>query len=394
MKHTKIINAMFAAMALVLLSSCGNIHTYDEDLKPYVEDYEPYVTIYEAEERGEDEGAQEETGPWHPANFVDVRQPLYLSDATPHGYISVRHIEFMNDNLYGRSPFTYREKEAAAWIVEELLAMGYDWEDIHVQEFNWNQVSGLATNWGFTWYDRVEAPRMLGDGQLREGRLSQNVILTVPGQTEQKIIVGAHYDTLPYPGASDNASGVALLLESAQRMLNEDNYHTIVYVFFGAEEIALLGADFYLRTIPRTQQNNIVMMVNADVLFEGPYFVYGAGYVPAERWWDAGLVPRTNNVTEQVSRIAQNLYASHGLDIISYPNNIFRGSDHLPFAWAGHTVVYLAGYDQDDEGNFILRVLHSPQDCFHYINENWPGKIDEAMHTFSIFLEEILLSQF
>ena len=364
MKRIAIIYAIFAAMALALLSACG----------------------FMQREAGSDL--------WHYANFADIRQPLHLLEDTPHGYISVQHIKFMNDNLYGRSPFTYREKEAAAWIVEEILAIGYNWDNIHVQEFNWNQVSGIAAHWGFTWEGRAEAPQMLGDGQLREGRLSQNVILTVPGQTDRKIIVGAHYDTLPYPGASDNASGVALLLESAQRMLNHDNYHTIVYVFFGAEEIAILGANFYLSSMSRAQQNNIVMMVNADVLFEGPYFVYGAGYAPRGRLWDEGMVPHTNDITEQISEIARDLYASHGIEIISYPRNIFRGSDHLPFAWEGHTVVYLAGYDQSDEGDFILRVLHSPRDCVHYINENWPGKIDAAMHTFSVFLEEILLSQF
>jgi hypothetical protein len=39
-------------------------------------------------------------------------------------------------------------------------------------------------------------------------------------------------------------------------------------------------------------------------------------------------------------------------------------------------------------------LLHSPQDCFHFINETWPGMIDNAMYTYSLFLEGMLLAIF
>ena len=352
----------------------------------------------------EAQSVQTALDPWNPDNFADVRQPLTLTHATPHGYIAVRHIEFMNDHLYSRAPFTYREKEAAAWLVEELLAMGHPWENIEVQEFYGYQPLVLNNMWRH-WQTSL---KMWGGGNMPTRSYSQNVILTIPGQSQRTIIVGAHYDTWPTPGASDNASGTALLLESAQRMLDIDNYHTIVYVFFGAEEVGLLGAHIFYDLLTQEQRGNIVMMVNADVLFEGEYFVFGTGYSPNMQIGLGFLEEmRQNDVSRQVSTIAQELREAHGIQVANVPAIVSMGSDHLVFLQAGHTVVMLSGLHlvpyEDFEGftrwlygDYALttRVLHSPRDCFHYINAAWPNKIDDAMHTFSVLLEGLLLARY
>ena len=220
---------------------------------------------------------------WEPERFSDVREPMFSTDLPP-GAIAVGYIQYMSDNLGARSAFTYRELEAAVWIVEELLAMGHDWDNIAVQEFTyWDAVDMELGLFGpLNWW-MVTSPMILGVGrdyQLREDRVSQNVVLTIPGQSERTIIVGAHYDSPPYASASDNASGTALLMESAQRMMELENYYTIVYVFFGAEEVGLIGAYYYIESLTARERDNIVMMVNADVLIEGPYILYGAAAMP------------------------------------------------------------------------------------------------------------------
>jgi len=394
---------------VLLLTACGDGNSVDEVQDEPVD--EPAVDA-------EPDSEHEEVSPWDSVNFTDVRQPQHLADYTPHGYIAMSHIEFMNDNLYGRTSFTYREKETAVWIVEELLAIGYEWDDIYVQEFDWSNVEG-HTLWAFRAWSDILDPRIRGDALIRDAQLSQNVILVIPGQSEQKIIVGAHYDAPPYAGASDNASGVGLLLESAQRMLHHDNYHTIVYVFFGAEEVGLFGAHYFLNSLSYEEQDNLLMMINADSLFEGPYMLFGAGYAPAEywldslpedaqgqgwwaasRWWTDNLEILSNDVTEQVDEIAANLNAQHDADLIRDPRFVLSPSDHWMFAFEGHTVVNLIGmYREEDDGSqaisgFSTRVMHTPQDCFHYINENWPDKIEINMRYFSIFLEEMLLASY
>jgi len=324
---------------------------------------------------------------WTSEHFGNIRGPLLFNADTPHGYLAVQHILFMNDNLYSRIPFSYREKEVATWLVEELLAMGHPWENIAVQEF--------AVERDERWNDQINRQRFRSDFEFRHTtRLSQNIILTVPGQSNSEgfIVVGAHYDSYPYPGASDNASGVSLLLESAQRILHLDNYYTIVYIFFGAEEVGLWGSTHFAGNLTYEQHDNLVMMINADVLFEGDYLFYSAAY-----GYD-GFIPRQNALTEQIDAIAHQL----DLGLIRYPYalpNIY--TDHLPFFTHGHTVVNLMGLHrvespwvqgviERDGGAYLLRVYHSPNDCFHIIEERWPGKIETNMQVFSIFLEELL----
>ena len=222
---------------------------------------------------------------WDRERFEEVREASFSTDL-PHGEISLGFIEYMSDNLYARSPFTYRELETATWLVEELLAMGHDWDYIAAQEFTyWDllELDQSGSGWGWLSWWLVTSPMLLGtdrEEQIRLDRVSQNIILTLPGQSDSKIIVGAHYDSPPYPSASDNASGTALLLESAQRMMELDHYHTIVYVFFGAEEVGLIGANYYYQMLTEEERENIVLMINADVLIEGPYIIYGTGKFP------------------------------------------------------------------------------------------------------------------
>ncbi|MCL2406254.1 MAG: copper amine oxidase N-terminal domain-containing protein, partial [Defluviitaleaceae bacterium] len=80
---------------------------------------------------------------WNAENFEDTRDPMFSTDE-PMGVIATGFIEYMSDNLGARSAFTYRELEAAVWIVEELLAMGHDWDNIAIQEFTYWQVHDMG----------------------------------------------------------------------------------------------------------------------------------------------------------------------------------------------------------------------------------------------------------
>lgn len=73
---------------------------------------------------------------------------------------------------------------------------------------------------------------------VRPGQ-SWNVIATAPGlsRTQPHLVIGAHLDTVPQaPGAEDNASGVAVLLELARLSAQHQPPLPVVFVAFGAEE--------------------------------------------------------------------------------------------------------------------------------------------------------------
>lgn len=79
----------------------------------------------------------------------------------------------------------------------------------------------------------------------------ENVIAEIPGQTDQAVVLMAHYDSVPHsPGAADDGSGVVTLLESARALLHElktapPRRNRILLVFTDAEEMGLLGAEAF-----------------------------------------------------------------------------------------------------------------------------------------------------
>lgn len=73
---------------------------------------------------------------------------------------------------------------------------------------------------------------------LNNSLISHNIWVDLPGKIPEIIIIGAHIDSKPpSPGANDNASGVAVVLELAKILQNATPRFTIRFVFFGAEEI-------------------------------------------------------------------------------------------------------------------------------------------------------------
>jgi len=331
------------------------------------------------------------------ANFTDVRQPLHpVNSTTPHGQISLSYIEHMNDNYYDRFSYTVTEMQTAKWLVDELLAIGYTWNDIEIQEFSLGEAGAmLDMDFVMDLFLFFDSTPFANFG-FRPSEQSQNVILRIPGRSAETIIVGAHYDSVYFPGASDNASGTALLLESAIRMQGIDNYYTIEYVFFGAEESGLYGSIFYAEQLSQAEHDNILFMLNADVLLDGDDLFYMAGY-------DANGRPGANSITEKWDSIALDINAQYGFNLRPLPWGVFGPSDQLAFLPHGHTAMFMAGLDvtgeipDGDVTMFIYemnRAMHTPHDDIHFMNDNWPSMGETNMRAFSIFLEEMLLADY
>lgn len=100
--------------------------------------------------------------------------------------------------------------------------------------------------------------------------LCHNVVGTLPGTERPNDIylVGAHYDSADNPGADDNASGTAAVMELA-RVLSQYSFDaTLVFVAFDCEEMNLLGSLAYVNA---HASDNILGMVNLDMIaFNAP----------------------------------------------------------------------------------------------------------------------------
>jgi Zn-dependent M28 family amino/carboxypeptidase len=87
------------------------------------------------------------------------------------------------------------------------------------------------------------------------GGTYHNVIAynTVAGSNEPPLLIGAHYDTVPdSPGADDNASALAVLLECARTLSSAAFRRPIHWVAFCLEEADLLGSRAYVNHLKRT----------------------------------------------------------------------------------------------------------------------------------------------
>jgi hypothetical protein len=122
-------------------------------------------------------------------------------------------------------------------------------------------------------------PWLLAEDEKRkkDSFLGRNVAAVLPGSDAQLadewIILSAHFDHLGkrdgvlYPGADDNASGVAMLLEVAERfaLQKEKPKRTIVFVAFDQEETGLIGSRHFASHPPRDLKK-LKAFLTADML--------------------------------------------------------------------------------------------------------------------------------
>lgn len=104
-----------------------------------------------------------------------------------------------------------------------------------------------------------------------------NVVGMVKGVTkpDSAIVFTAHYDHLGgmgnktyFPGANDNASGVAMLLNLAKYYAANPPKYSIIFIAFAAEEIGLLGSKYFTEN-PLFPLKNIRFLWNLDLLGNG-----------------------------------------------------------------------------------------------------------------------------
>jgi hypothetical protein len=115
------------------------------------------------------------------------------------------------------------------------------------------------------------------DQQFLPNYTSQNVIGQIIGSKypDSIIVFSAHYDHLGkmgndvyFPGANDNASGVAMLLNLAEHYSKNAPEKTIVFKAFGAEESGIIGSKYFTEN-PTFPLKNINFLINLDLLGTG-----------------------------------------------------------------------------------------------------------------------------
>jgi aminopeptidase YwaD len=185
----------------------------------------------------------------------------------------------------------------------------------------------LAARWPVAESPQYATVRL--DAELKHNYQTQNLAAIVRGKTQPDsfLVVTAHYDHLGmmgqkayFPGANDNASGVALLLELAAHYARPENQPacSVVFLLFGAEEAGLVGSSYFVAH-PLVPLPRIKFLVNLDLLGtgeEGATVVNGKTY-PATYQHLTAL----NDAGHYLPRLTARGRAAN--------------SDHFPFSEAG-----------------------------------------------------------
>ncbi|MCQ2283908.1 MAG: M28 family peptidase [Bacteroidales bacterium] len=181
---------------------------------------------------------------------------------------------------------------------------------------------------------------------------TQDVIGIVPGtsNSDSIIIIGGHYDHLGqmgdavlFPGAHDNASGTATVLDMANYFKEHPLPYTTYFVLFSGEEAGLLGSFAFVDN-PPVDLSKVKFMLNLDLLCGGD-----DGFT---------VVNSDGEGTKDFFNTLVSINEKEHLATAVKPRKNTANSDHYPFSKKGVPAVFIyvmgghtGGYHQPDDTN-------------------------------------------
>jgi hypothetical protein len=93
------------------------------------------------------------------------------------------------------------------------------------------------------------------------------------GDKNHVVVVDAHLDAIYGAGMLDNASGSATILDIAQKMKNVNPRNKLRFIWFGGEELGLLGSAYYVNNLSKSELSHIGYDLDADVTATPNYLI-------------------------------------------------------------------------------------------------------------------------
>ncbi len=196
-------------------------------------------------------------------------------------------------------------------------------------------ISGVDGGTLLSWMaDGPVTVRLVSDTVI-ELRTSHNVVASKkPARgkgTGKVVLVGAHIDSVAEgPGANDNASGVAVALEVARVLQRYDLMSEVRFLVFGAEELSLVGSEYYAASLTPGEVANVIGMFNLDMVGIGD--VCSSGNIGNEEGPDDGDY-------DWLVNLAVNTAGEMGLEMLNEKRG--TNSDHYPFEALGIPVDFV-----------------------------------------------------
>lgn len=268
-------------------------------------------------------------------------------------------VSFLADNHGTQSRYSRRVRQAVHFnghpLPDDACDRAADWIADRLRELGYEPTFDPFTHTIYT-----------AGGEKVAEYVMRNVLATKPGSGNHRdrvLLLTAHYDSKasnterweerwrdkPAPGANDNASGVATLLEAARLLADLKLDYTVRFVFFSGEELGLFGSRHYAKQVAQRGED-LLGVLNVDMLGydgDGVYDVHVLGDQRSQ--WMLRLV-------ESVAvRYAPRLR----LRSETNPDWIF--SDHAPF-WAEGFSGLVFAEETDFESKGFYPFYHTVDD--------------------------------
>ncbi len=184
----------------------------------------------------------------------------------------------------------------------------------------------------------------------------QNVVAYQEGISlpDHQIVIGAHRDAVSgSPGADDDGSGTAGVLEIARVLKNIETQMTFVFILFDGEEQGLNGSWHYADEAA-ANGDSIVFMINMDMI--GAY--QNSGDVNLFHGSNTAYAQLFNDLADTIPQI----------NLTGHLSNSSGNSDHYPFQQNGYDIVFAHEY-------IFSSVYHSYQDSTSYIDFDYATRV-------------------
>lgn len=269
--------------------------------------------------------------------------------------------------------------EVSAANLETLIRKLVSFQTRHTLSDTTSKTTGIgaARNWiksEFEKYGTVSGGRLQVSfdtfTQAADGRritapvVLKNVIAILPGtdpNDKRMLMVSGHYDSRVTdvmnskdfaPGANDDASGVAAVLEMCRVLSNQKFSATLVFVAMVGEEQGLYGAT-NLAKRAKEENWNVHLLMNNDIVGNSYGMETDIKDNKSVRVFSEGGVVGAENdgnarqAARYIKEVAERYVDQLEVKLIYRKDRYLRGGDHTPFSTAGFTAVRITEMNED-----------------------------------------------
>ena len=291
----------------------------------------------------------------------------------------LKTIRFLCDPDFHRVATPENKEDTIDYIIESVSAAGFETTR---SEFALTQILGDSD------FSIPPSERSKESVEITFQRLAYtNIHALKKGKTDKRIIIGAHYDNVAEsPGADDNASGVAVIIELAHLLKTDAELNCDVeLVAYDMEEVGLWGSRFHARKL-KNQNIDVVCMLCLDMVgfysdeensqrypvrsmsrlygTKGDFLAMVGRPADAKLMTDAQKAFQNGTTLKILSFAAPNLLEP-----------LFARSDHAPFWWEGYPALFFT-----DTADFRTKHYHRATDTWDTLDYDRLTQVSVGLH--------------